>query len=63
MAQDLVNTLADLKEQEVMKIVKDKLSAGEDPLKERAWKSWAIALPAANISYLTWCIPVKYLKK
>jgi methanogenic corrinoid protein MtbC1 len=33
MAQDLVNTLADLKEQEVMKIVKDKLSAGEDPLK------------------------------
>ena len=33
MAKDLVNTLADLKEQEVIKIVKDKLSAGEDPLK------------------------------
>ncbi len=33
MAQDLVNTLADLKEQEVIKIVKDKLSAGEDPFK------------------------------
>jgi methanogenic corrinoid protein MtbC1 len=33
MAQDLVNTLADLKEQEVMKIVKDRLSAGEDPFK------------------------------
>ena len=33
MAQDLVNTLADLKEQETIKIVKDKLSAGEDPLK------------------------------
>jgi len=33
MAQDLVNTLADLKEQEAIKIVKDRLSAGEDPLK------------------------------
>jgi len=33
MAQDLVNALADLKEQEAIKIVKDKLSAGEDPLK------------------------------
>ena len=33
MAQDLVNTLADLKEQEVIKIVKDRLSAGEDALK------------------------------
>jgi methanogenic corrinoid protein MtbC1 len=33
MAQDLVNTLADLKEQETIKIVKDRLSAGEDPLK------------------------------
>jgi methanogenic corrinoid protein MtbC1 len=33
MAQDLVNTLADLKEQETLKIVKDRLSAGEDPFK------------------------------
>jgi len=33
MAKDLVNMLADLKEQEVIKIVKDRLSAGEDPLK------------------------------
>jgi len=33
MAQDLVNTLADLKEQEAIGIVKDRLSAGEDPLK------------------------------
>jgi len=33
MAKDLVNTLADLKEQEVIKIVKDRLSSGEDPLK------------------------------
>ena len=33
MAEDLVNTLADLKEQEAIKIVKDRLSAGEDPLK------------------------------
>jgi len=33
MAQDLVKTLADLKEQEVIKIVKDRLSAGEDPFK------------------------------
>ena len=33
MAQDLVNTLADLKEQEALKIVKDRLSASEDPLK------------------------------
>ncbi len=32
MAKDLVNTLADLKEQEAIKIVKDRLSAGEDPL-------------------------------
>jgi len=33
MAGDLVNTLANLKEQEVIKIVKDRLSAGEEPLK------------------------------
>jgi len=33
MAGDLVNKLADLKEQEVIKIVKDRLSAGEEPLK------------------------------
>jgi len=33
MAKDLVNTLADLKEQEALKIVKDRLSASEDPLK------------------------------
>ncbi len=33
MAKDLVNTLADLKEQEAIKIVKDRLSAGEDPLR------------------------------
>jgi len=33
MAQDLVNTLADLKEQETLTIVKDRLNAGEDPLK------------------------------
>jgi methanogenic corrinoid protein MtbC1 len=33
MAKDLANTLADLKEQEVIKIVKDRLSAGEDPFK------------------------------
>ena len=33
MAEDLVNTLADLKEQEAIKIVKDRLNAGEDPLK------------------------------
>ena len=33
MAKDLVNTLADLEEQEALKIVKDRLSASEDPLK------------------------------
>jgi 5-methyltetrahydrofolate--homocysteine methyltransferase len=33
MAEDLVNTLADLKEQEAIKIVKDRLGAGEDPFK------------------------------
>jgi len=33
MAKDLVNTLADLKEEEALKIVKDRLSAGEDSLK------------------------------
>jgi len=33
MAKDLVNTLADLKEQEALTIVKNMLSAGEDPLK------------------------------
>jgi 5-methyltetrahydrofolate--homocysteine methyltransferase len=32
MAEDLVSTLADLKEEHAMKIVKDRLSAGEDPL-------------------------------
>jgi 5-methyltetrahydrofolate--homocysteine methyltransferase len=32
MAEDLVKTLADLKEQEAFKIVEDRLSAGEDPL-------------------------------
>jgi len=33
MAKNLVSTLADLKEKEALKIVKDRLSAGEDPLK------------------------------
>ncbi len=33
MAKDLVNTLADLKEQEAIKIAEDRLSAGEDPFK------------------------------
>lgn len=33
MAEDLAKTLADLKEEEAIKIVKDRLSAGEDPLK------------------------------
>jgi 5-methyltetrahydrofolate--homocysteine methyltransferase len=33
MAKDLVKILADLKEKEALKIVEDKLSAGEDPLK------------------------------
>ena len=33
MAEDLVSTLADLREQEAIKIVKDRLGAGEDPLK------------------------------
>jgi methanogenic corrinoid protein MtbC1 len=33
MAENLVNALADLKEQEAIKIVKDRLGTGEDPLK------------------------------
>lgn len=33
MAEDLVKTLADLKEKEVLKIVQDRLGTGEDPLK------------------------------
>jgi methanogenic corrinoid protein MtbC1 len=33
MAEDLVNALADLKEQEAIKIVKERLNAGEDPFK------------------------------
>lgn len=33
MAKDLVSRLADLKEEEVLKIVKDRLGAGEEPLK------------------------------
>ena len=33
MTKDLVNTLADLKEQEAIKIVEDRLKANEDPLK------------------------------
>ena len=33
MAKDLSKTLADLKEQEVLGIVKEKLAAGEDPMK------------------------------
>jgi len=33
MAKNLVSALADLKEKEALKIVKDRLSAGEDPLK------------------------------
>ena len=32
MAEDLVSTLADLKEKEALKIVEDRLNAGEDPL-------------------------------
>ena len=33
MAKDLVNSLADLKEEEALKIVEDRLGAGEEPLK------------------------------
>jgi methanogenic corrinoid protein MtbC1 len=33
MAKDLVSTLADLKEKEALKIVEDRLKAGEEPLK------------------------------
>jgi methanogenic corrinoid protein MtbC1 len=33
MAKDLVNTLADLKEKEALKIAEDRLKAGEEPLK------------------------------
>ena len=33
MAKDLVKTLADLKEKEALKIVEDRLSAGEETLK------------------------------
>jgi methanogenic corrinoid protein MtbC1 len=33
MAEDLINTLADLKEKEAVKIVEERLSAGEEPLK------------------------------
>ena len=33
MAKDLVKTLADLKEEEAIKIVEDRLNAGEEPLK------------------------------
>lgn len=33
MAKDLVKTLADLKEKEALKIVEERLSAGEDPLR------------------------------
>jgi 5-methyltetrahydrofolate--homocysteine methyltransferase len=33
MAEDMVNALADLQEDDVLKIVKDRLDAGEDPLK------------------------------
>jgi methanogenic corrinoid protein MtbC1 len=33
MAKDLVSTLADLKEKEALKIVEDRLSAGQEPLK------------------------------
>lgn len=33
MAEDLVTTLADLKEKEALKTVEDRLNAGEDPLK------------------------------
>lgn len=33
MAKDLVKTLADLKEKEALKMVEDRLGAGEDPLK------------------------------
>jgi len=33
MAEDLVSTLADLKEKDALKIVEDRLSAGEEPLK------------------------------
>jgi len=33
MAKDLINTLADLKEEETLGIVQDRLSAGDDPLR------------------------------
>jgi trimethylamine corrinoid protein len=44
MAKDLVKLLADLKEEETLKVVKDRLGTGEDPLKilEDARKAMAI---------------------
>jgi methanogenic corrinoid protein MtbC1 len=57
MAKDLVKTLADLKEKEALKMVEDRLSAGEDPLKilddaRRALEIVGKRFPIANISYL-----------
>jgi len=42
MAKSPVNTLADWKEQEIMKIFEDRLNAKEDPLKilDDARKAW-----------------------
>jgi len=51
MAEDLVNALVELKENETLKIVKDRLAAGDEPLKilDDAKRAMKTTISFANI--------------
>ena len=53
MAKDLCKTLADLKEDEALAIVQEKLNAGADPLGILADASRAMEIPSAHTAYTT----------
>jgi 5-methyltetrahydrofolate--homocysteine methyltransferase len=57
MAKDLVKTLADLEEKEALKIVEDRLSAGEDPLKILDDARRAVELVGKRFSDCEYFIP------
>jgi methanogenic corrinoid protein MtbC1 len=57
MAKDLVKILADLKEKEALKIVEDRLKAGEDPLKILDDATRAVAIVGKRFSDGQYFIP------
>jgi methanogenic corrinoid protein MtbC1 len=57
MAKDLVSTLADLKEKEVLAIIQNKLDSGEDPLKILDDSRKAVAIVGQRYQYGEYFIP------